>query len=214
MRLEDRVAIVTGAASGIGRAIALTFAKEGANVCCADKNLDGAKDTAEEIRRIGRKSVWQQVDVTKISDIDRLVTAAIDSFSSIDILVNNAGVTIRAPILEVTEADWDLMIDVMLKGTFFCTQRVLPCMLKQAKGNVINLASTFGQIGFVNYSAYCAAKGGIINLTRQMALELAPNKINVNAIGPGPTYTPLAKPVFDDPERLSLFLSMISEMMV
>lgn len=96
-----------------------------------------------------------------------------------------------------------------LKGTFFCTQRVLPYMLKQGKGKVINLASTFGQIGFVNNAAYCAAKSGIINLARQMALELAPSKINANAIGPGLTYTPLTKSVFGDPEKLRLFLTKI-----
>jgi len=175
----------------------------------SNKNLDGLKHTAEEIQRMSRKSTWQQVDVAKISDIDKMVSSTIDKFGKIDILVNNAGVYIKAPILELTEAQWDTMIDVMLKGTFFCTQRVLPYMLKQGKGKIINIASTFGQVGFVSASAYCAAKGGIINLTRQLALELAPSKINVNAIGPGTTDTPLMRPDLDKPERAHLYLDRI-----
>lgn len=206
MRLKGKVAIVTGAASGIGKAIALEFAKEGADVCVTDINLGGAKQVADEIRRMGRKATELQVDVTKLSDIDKLVTSTIDNHGKIDILVNNAGVYKKATILEVTEADWDIVLDVMLKGTFFCTQRVLPQMLKQGKGKVINLASTFGQIGFFDASAYCAAKGGVINLTRQLALELAPKKINVNAIGPGPTDTPLMRPDLENPEKARLYL--------
>lgn len=210
MRLKDKVAIVTGASSGIGRAIALIFAKEGADVCCVtNKNLDGLKHTAEEIQQIGRKSIWQQIDVAKISDIDKMVATTVDNFGKIDILVNNAGIYILSPVLEFTEADWDTTLDVMLKGTFFCTQRVLPYMLKQGKGKVINIASTFGQVGFANVPAYCAAKGGIINLTRQLALELAPSKINVNAIGPGTTDTPLMRPDLDKPERARLYLEKI-----
>jgi NAD(P)-dependent dehydrogenase (short-subunit alcohol dehydrogenase family) len=204
------VAIVTGASSGIGQAIALAFAKEGADVCCVSKkNLDGLKYTTEEIQRMSRKSTWQQVDVAKISDIDKMVASTIDNFGRIDILVNNAGVYITSPILEVTEADWDTMLDVMLKGTFFCTQHVLPYMLKQGKGKIINIASTFGQVGFVNASAYCAAKGGVINLTRQLALELAPSKINVNAIGPATTATPLIRRDLDKPERMRVYIDRI-----
>jgi len=193
-RLEGKVAIVTGAASGIGRAIALRFAKEGTDLCCADKNLEGVKNVAEKIQLMGRKSTWQQVDVTRISDIDKMVASTIDNHDRIDILVNTAGINIASPVLEVTEANWDALLDVLLKATFFCTQRVLPHMLKQGKGKVINFASTWGQTGAIGNAAYCAAKGGVINLTRQLALELAPSKINVNAIGPGPTDTPMLSP--------------------
>ena len=206
-RLEGKVAIVIGAGSGIGQAIALAFAKEGADVCCADKNLDGVKHTAEEIQRMGRKAIGEQVDVTRISDIDRMVASTVDNHGRIDILVNSAGIVRGSPTLEVTEADWDIMLDVLLKGTFFATQRVLPHMLRQGKGKVINIASTFGQIGVVDYAAYCAAKGGIINLTRQLAVELAPRKINVNAIGPGPTETPMLRQDIEQyPDRIPWYM--------
>lgn len=205
MKLQGKVAIVTGCATGIGRAIALRFAQEGADVFCCDIS-DVVKNTAKDIQKMGRKSAWQIIDVSKLSDIDKMVALTIDKFGKIDILVNNAGVYIKAPILELTEAQWDTMIDVMLKGTFFCTQRALPYMLKQGKGKVINLASTFGAVGFYEATAYCAAKGGIINMTRQMAFDLAPKKINVNAIGPGPTDTPLMRPDLDKPERARLYL--------
>ena len=206
MRLKGKVAIVTGAASGIGKAIALVFAKEGADVCVTGRRLSGAKQVAEEVRRMGRQATELQVDVAKMSDIDKMVTSTIDNHGRIDILVNNAGVYRKSSIIEVTEADWDITLDVMLKGTFFCTQRVLPQMLKQGKGKVINIASTFGQIGFFEASAYCAAKGGVINLTRQMAFDLASKKININAIGPGPTDTPLMRPDLENPERARLYL--------
>jgi NAD(P)-dependent dehydrogenase (short-subunit alcohol dehydrogenase family) len=206
MRLEGKVAIVTGSATGIGRATALRLADDGAAVCCVDMNVDGVKNTAEEIKKKGGKAICLEVDVTKLSDIDKMVAKTIDKYGRIDILVNNAGIYIKAPILEVKEADWDRTIDVMLKATFFCTQRVLPYMLKQGKGKVINLGSTFGAVGFTEASAYCAAKGGIINLTRQMAFDLAPKKININAVGPGPTDTPLMRPDLVRPERARLYL--------
>ena len=210
MRLKDKAAIVTGASTGIGQAIALRFAEEGADVCCvANKNVEGIKHAAEEIQRMGRKSMWQQTDVTKPSDIDKMVAAAADKFGKIDILVNNAGIFISATILELKEADWDTMIDTMLKGTFFCSQRVIPYMLKQGKGKIVNLASTFGAVGFPDASAYCAAKGGVINLTRQLAFDLAPKNINVNALGPGTTDTPLMRPDLEKPERARLYLERI-----
>lgn len=209
-RLGGKIAIVTGAASGIGRAIALRFAEEGADLCCADKNLEGVKHTAEEIQLMGHKSTWQQADVARISDIDKMVASTIDNHGRVDILVNNAGIAITSPVLEVTEADWDAVLDVLLKATFFCTQRVLPHMLKQGRGKVINLASTWGLVGVVGYAAYCAAKGGVINLTRQLAVELAPRKINVNAIGPGPIETPLLqRDIEKHPDRIGWYMERV-----
>ncbi|MBM4433070.1 MAG: 3-oxoacyl-ACP reductase FabG, partial [Chloroflexi bacterium] len=205
----NKVAIVTGSASGIGRAIAVEFAKEGASVCVADKNLDGAKAVADEIKKTGGKATPIKVDVSKLSDIDNMVATAVKEYGKIDILVNNAGVYIKGTILDLTEQAWDTMMDVMLKGTFFCSQRVVPHMLKQGKGKIINLGSTFGAVGFFDASAYCAAKGGIINLTRQMALDLAPKKINVNALGPGTTDTPLMAPDLAKPDTARLYMERL-----
>jgi 2-deoxy-D-gluconate 3-dehydrogenase len=207
-RLENKVALITGGASGIGKAIALAFAQEQADVCIADKNFTGAQATAREVEKIGRKSLAIQIDVSKISELGRMVSAAVDYFGKIDILVNDAGVNLFKSVLEVTEAEWDTVIDVNLRGLFFATQRVLPVMLKQGKGKIVNIASNWGAVGYRNACVYCVSKAGIINLTKAMALELAPHKINVNAIGPACTETPMSKPELDDAE---LFQSIIRE---
>jgi NAD(P)-dependent dehydrogenase (short-subunit alcohol dehydrogenase family) len=199
-RLENKVALITGGASGIGKAIALAFAKEQADVCIADKNFTGAQATAGEVEKIGRKSLAIQIDVSKISELERMVSAVVDYFGKIDILVNDAGVNLFKSVLEVTEAEWGTVIDVNLKGLFFTTQRVLPVMLKQGKGKIVNIASNWGAVGYRNACVYCVSKAGIINLTKAMALEFAPHKINVNAIGPACTETPMSKPELDDAE--------------
>lgn len=208
-RLQGKAAVVVGAASGIGRATALRFAEEGADVFCADKNVEGAEATGREVMRRGRVAAWGMVDVTKVASIDEMVSSAISKLNRIDILVNSAGVGPVTPIPDVTEAEWDFVLGVQLKGTFFTVQRVLPQMKKQGKGKIINIASVFGQVGNVNTATYCAAKGGVINLTRQMALELAPWNINVNAIGPGTTDTPLIKALSDNPEAFRAKLAII-----
>ncbi len=208
-RLENKVAIITGGASGIGKAIAVAFAKENADVGIADKNLAGAQATAREVEKIGRKSLAIQVDVAKLSELDQIVPKMVDYFGKIDILVNDAGVNSFRPVLEITEAEWDRVMNVNLKGLFFMTQRVLPIMLKQGKGKIVNVASNWGAVGYRNASVYCTSKAGIINLTKALALELAPHQINVNAIGPACTETPMSKPEISDPEMLQSILSGI-----
>ena len=192
-RLENKVALITGGGSGIGRAIALAFAREDADVCIADMNLAKAQQTAREVEQIGGKILAIQIDVANISDLDKMVDAVVTRFGKIDILVNAAGILLRIPALNITETDWDAVMNVNLKGLFFATQRVLPVMLKQGKGKIINIASTLGAVGSQDRAIYCAAKGGVINLTRALAVELAPKKINVNAIGPGLTATSLTE---------------------
>lgn len=208
MRLEGKIAIVTGAASGIGRGIALRFAKEGVNVVVADVNLDGAKEVAKEIEKLGRKALALKVDVSSSGDVDQMVKTTIEKFGKLDILVNNAGVIVMKPIVDMTEDDWDRVLDVNLKGVFLCTKRAVPEMLKQGKGKIINITSVAGQVGYANSSAYCASKGGIINLTRELALELSPKKINVNAIGPGVIETAMTKSFLQDPEMRKMLLGM------
>jgi NAD(P)-dependent dehydrogenase (short-subunit alcohol dehydrogenase family) len=207
-RLEKKVALITGGGSGIGRGIALAFAREGADVCVAGRTLSKVQQVKSEIEKIGRRALAIQADVTKMADLDRMVAETISTFNRIDVLVNNAGIILRRPILDTTEAEWDNVMNIDLKAVFFTTQRVLPTMLKQSKGKIINIASTFGAVGAKERCVYCAAKAGIINLTKAMAMELAP-KINVNAIGPGLTQTPFTEYVMNNAPMLQASLNDI-----
>ncbi|MFQ6111788.1 MAG: SDR family NAD(P)-dependent oxidoreductase [Nitrospinota bacterium] len=210
MRLEGKTAIVTGGATGIGRAIALRFAQEGVDLSiCTSKRVKELEEAAREIEAQGRRALALQADIRKLSEIDRLVNETIKAFGKIDILVNNAGVSLPASLADATEEDWDNLIDTHLKGTFFCIQKVVPHMLKQGKGKIINLASTFGFVGYRGWVIYCTAKGGVVNMTRVLALELAPLKINVNAIGPGTTATPLIQEALADPEKAKPYIDRI-----
>lgn len=218
-RLETKVGLITGGASGIGLGIAQRFAREGADVCIADINFDGAKAGAEEIAGIGRRSWAVKADVRSLSDLDTMVSSTIDHFGRIDILVNSAGVDPMRPMLEITEHDWDLIMDVNLKGLYFATQRVLPHMIKQGKGKIINIASTFAFIAghttattrgrACGASVYDASKGGVVSLTRALAVEFAPQGINFNAIAPGFTKTPLTKSLRDDQNLFRGFVEQI-----
>jgi NAD(P)-dependent dehydrogenase (short-subunit alcohol dehydrogenase family) len=213
MKLKDKVAIVTGAASsiGMGRAIALAFAKEGANVVVCDVKYDGVKERAREIEQLGRKSLAVRTDVSKASDVSQLIETTVKTLGKIDIVVNNAGIREEPakPLQDITEEEWDAIQSVNLKGVFLCMKYAVPHMIKQKKGKIINIASIFGQVSFPNYASYCAAKGGVINLTRVAALELAPHKINVNAIGPGVIETELVKTTLEDPEVMKLLMALI-----
>ncbi|MBM3944445.1 MAG: glucose 1-dehydrogenase [SAR202 cluster bacterium] len=191
--LRGKRALVTGAGQGIGRAIALALAGAGADVTIADLNEQKAKGTASEIERLGRKSLSLRVDVSSLPDIDRMVTEAVRRFGGLDVMVNNAGVTRYAPIMELTEADWDSMHRVNAKGTFFAMQRAARQMIEQGKGGrIINIASISGKAfpGGSN-AAYAASKAAVIVMSSVAALQLAQYDINVNAICPGITDTPL-----------------------
>lgn len=209
MRLNNKAALVTGAGSGIGRAISIRFAKEGADVAVADIKGESAEETAKEIEKLGRASIFIRADVSNAADAEKMVKKTIKKFGKLDILVNNAGVTIAKPLLEITESDWNTTINVCLKSVFLCSKAAVPQMVKQGSGKIINIASIAGQTGGPNLTAYCAAKGGVVNLTRALALELAPKKINVNAIGPGPTETPMSKSMLENPRERQELLSLI-----
>lgn len=184
MRLAHEVAIVTGAARGIGRAIALALVAEGASVLLSDVSEDVHK-TAAEIRNAGGQAGSLVGNVTVESDCEKMVEEAIQQFGKIDILVNNAGITKDNLLLRMSEADWDAVLDINLKGTFLCTKAVTKPMMKQRSGKIINIASVIGIMGNAGQANYSASKGGVIAFTKTMAKELGGRNIRVNAIAPG-----------------------------
>jgi len=201
MRLQNKIAIITGAGSGIGRVIALAFVKEGAKVIVADWSAEGGKETVEQIHKIKGGAIFVKVDVSKAADIDKMAKTCLDKFDRIDILVNNAGIVKFGSLHETTEEDWDLVLGVNLKSVFLGSKRVIPEMLKRGQGKIISIASIAGLVGFENIGPYCASKGGIIALTREMALEYAKQKINVNCIAPGVIKTAMTKDMLNDPAQ-------------
>jgi acetoin reductase-like protein len=189
MRLSGKVAIVTGGAQGMGRAICLRYAQEGARVVVADMNLAGAESVVREIGEGQAAAV--QVDVRRQEQAQRMVESAVERFGGLDILVNNAGVGKIIPFLETTEQDWDFMFDINCKGLLWCSQAAARQMIAQGRGGkIVNLASQAGRRGEALVLAYCASKACVISITQSTALALAPHKINVNAIAPGIVDTP------------------------
>jgi NAD(P)-dependent dehydrogenase (short-subunit alcohol dehydrogenase family) len=193
MTLNGKVALVTGAASGIGKACALALAEAGAQVVAADINAAGAQSTSDAIAAFQRQSIAVAADVGDLAQIDNMVKQALTAYGQIDIVVNNAGVTRRADIMELTEADWDRIHRVNAKGVFFCLQRVAREMIPKRSGRIINIASIAGK-GYAGTSnaAYAASKGAVISLTRTASQQLAKYDINVNSVCPGVTLTALS----------------------
>ena len=190
MQLKDKIAIVTGAGEGMGKAIALRYAKEGAHVIVAEVNEVTGQQTANEVSAYGRRGLFVKTDMSKLTDINTMVLQTIETFGHIDILLNNAGVTKKLDFFQVTETEWDWMFSVNTKGLFFCMQAVAREMAQRKEGKIINIASAAGK-GHAGASniAYAGSKGAVIAMTRIGALQLAGYNINVNAICPGTTET-------------------------
>ena len=191
MELEGKVALVTGSAQGIGRAIGLLFAQKGADIVVSDINLEKAEETAREIETLGRRAMAVRANVAVLEEVEKMVQGMIDRFSRIDILVNNAGIARDKLLLRMTEEDWDLVLDINLKGTFHCTKAVIRYMSKQRSGKIVNIASVVGAIGNAGQANYSASKAGVIGFTKTIAREFAGRGINVNAIAPGYIVTPM-----------------------
>jgi len=192
MRLEGKIAIVTGASVGIGAAIAERFGKEGATVALVYKgNDDGAAEVAKKVEAAGGKAKLYKADVSKVANIEKLCADVISDLGRVDILVNNAGVFRTVPVMDTTEEIWDEQLDLNLKGYFFMVKTLVPHFRENGGGKVINISSIAGTGAFPNCPGYCASKGGVVNVTRALAAELGKDKINVNSIAPGNVATPL-----------------------
>ena len=203
MRLADKVSIITGGGSGIGRATALLFSKEGAKVVVADCSVEGAEETVKLIQGLNGDALAVRVDVASEVEVERMVQTTISQYGKLDILFNNAGVTIpRCPTHELPLDEWQRVISVNLTGVFLGSKHGIREMLKGGGGVIINNASIAGVIGLPNIAAYGASKGGVVNLTRQLAIECAPKNIRVNCICPGAIQTPMAEKAAAGPGAL------------
>jgi 3-oxoacyl-[acyl-carrier protein] reductase len=199
MRVKDKVAIVTGGGSGIGKAIATRLAGEGASVVVADLNENAMNATVQELTAAGHKAIGYKVDVSKREQLKDFMSAIVEKLGRIDILVNNAGVTRHRPFLELNDADWDFVLAVDLKGVFYCVQAAAPHMIRQGYGKVLNISSISGTGASSHHAGgspagnanYASAKAGVIQLTKTLARELGPHGINVNSVAPGFVLTPI-----------------------
>ncbi len=204
MRLKDKVALVTGGARGIGQAIAMTFAKEGADIVVADVNLEIARKTASEIEGLGRKALALEMDVTNYDLVEEVINKILDKMGKVDILINNAGITKDNLVLRMSQAEWDAVINVNLKGTFNCIKAVSRPMVKQRSGRIISIASIIGLMGNPGQANYAASKAGIIALTKTIAKELASRNINANAVAPGFIQTEMTAKLPEDIKKKML----------
>lgn len=203
MRLKDKVAVVTGATTGIGKAIAQRFASEGAHVAVNYRAKDDHEQRAEEmLRGFPHRGVAAPADVSKRDEVEKMIAAVNDAFGRVDIVVNNAAIEIGKPFLEITDDDWNRVIAVDLFGPFLVSQVAARLMVERgAGGKIINISSVHEDIPFQNHTAYCAAKGGLRMFMRNLALELAPHQINVNNIAPGAIATPMNQETLKDPKE-------------
>jgi 3-oxoacyl-[acyl-carrier protein] reductase len=198
MILKDKNAIVTGSAQGIGKAIALSLAKAGANIVVSDVNIEEAEKTAKEIEALGVKAIAVKCNVVDANDVTELVKKAQETFTTLDILVNNAGVTRDNLMMRMEEKDWDLVLDINLKGAFLLTKAVTRIMMKQRYGRIVNMSSVIGVMGNAGQSNYAASKGGLIAFTKSTAKEFASRNITCNAIAPGFIETAMTAKLSDE----------------
>jgi len=212
MRLKDKVALITGSGRGIGREIALAFAKDGADIAIWDVNPADAQKTAKDIESLGRKALADQIDVTDFSAVEAGINKILDKFNKIDILINNAGITRDTLLMRMSEQDWDLVIKVNLKGTFNCTKAVTRPMLKAKAGKIINIASIIGIMGNAGQANYAASKAGIIALTKTTAKELASRNITANAVAPGYIDTEMTQKLPEEVRQKMLALIPLARM--
>jgi NAD(P)-dependent dehydrogenase (short-subunit alcohol dehydrogenase family) len=196
--LSGKVAIVTGAGRGMGRYMALDLARYGADLVLCSRTLSELERVGGEVEALGRKALVVQTDVGRIAEIERMATMAVERFGRIDILVNNAGMNVPQWAEEVTEEAWDRIMNINVKGVFFCAQTIGKVMIRQQKGKIINISSQSGSVGLIKRSAYCSSKGAVNQLTRVLALEWGKHNICVNALAPTFVETPMTRPMLEE----------------
>jgi glucose 1-dehydrogenase len=211
MKLAGKVALVTGSSKGIGRGIATRFAQEGADVVINyNRTPGGAREVLREVEAAGRRGLLVQADLGNVNEIQKLINTAVEHFGRLDILVNNAGVETHAPFWEVKEEDYDRVLNTNLKGVFFTTQAMIRHLMQtKRQGKIVNVSSVHEEIPFPNFAAYCASKGGLKMLTRNLAVELGPLGITINSIAPGAIETPINTNLLNDPKKLNSLLGQI-----
>ncbi len=205
MRLENKVVIITGAGSGIGKETALLFAKEGAKVVVTDVNEKGGEETVAEIKKNGGEAFFARLDISSREQSKEVIKYTLERYGKIDVLINNAGIIQDALVQKMTEEQWDSVINVNLKGPFNCIQAVVPAMMEHGVGEIINISSIVGLYGNIGQTNYAAAKAGLIGMTKTLAKELGKNGIRVNAVAPGFIHTPMTAKL---PEKI---LEMMKE---
>lgn len=212
MRLANKVALITGSAGGMGKAAAELFAREGASIVVTDIATDQGEETARGIRDAGGNAIFVKANVASEDEVKRLVGAAIEAFGHVDVLYNNAGImpSDDGSVTDITEATWDKVMDVNLKSAFLCSKYTIPHMVKQGKGSIINVASFVAFLGCtVPQDAYTVSKGGMLSLTKSLAVQYGPHGIRCNAICPGPIETPLLRVLWTSEEARNLRLNRI-----
>ena len=209
-RLDGKIALVTGGARGLGRTMATALAQVGADIAISGRSIEPCREAAQEIAAAtGRRARGFAADVTKLADVERLAGEIEAELGPVDILVNNAGINIRGPVQQLSEADWDAVIDTNLKGPFLCARAFGPRMVTRGWGRVVNLGSVLGVIGLPGRAPYASSKAGIINLTRVLALEWAGTGVTANAICPGAFATEMNRSLLEDPVKYKEFVAQI-----
>lgn len=209
MRLKNKVTIITGGGTGIGRGLASMFAREGSYVAVCGRRRELLEETVNLINRSGGEAIYSIADVGSLEDIESLVETVIMKWGKVDVLVNNAGIYIPRDITSTSEEEWDDVMRTDVKSVFLMSKSILPHMLKQGKGKIINISSIAGLVGFEKSAAYCAAKGAVVNLTREMALDYAPLGIGINTIAPGVIESDMTRSLLSDERSKRSFLEKI-----
>ncbi len=211
MKLEGKVALVTGSSQGIGQAIAVRLASEGADIIIDYRSHpEGAQETLAKVEAAGRKGITIKADLGVVSDVRQMIAQGVQHFGKLDILVNNAGLEKNASFWEVTETDYDSVINVNLKGVFFATQALVQHLIQTKRtGKIINISSVHEELPFPHFTSYCASKGGVKMMMRNLAVELGPLGITINNVAPGAIETPINTKLLNDPEKLGALLKNI-----